>query len=118
MLFFNIFFISEQRKKNWIFFCFVGGGGLRYDSSTVFPPGDSQTTCIHFDGLMHLSVFSPEGWRRDYPGELEKGSVSASGTGQIRLESPRPAMPDTKPILTGMAPCPALHFPYQFFGCK
>ena len=37
-----------------------------------------------------------------------KGSVSVSGTGLIRLESPRPAMPDTKPILTGMAPCPAL----------
>ena len=46
------------------------------------------------------------------------GSVSASGTGRIRLESPRPAMPDTEPILTGMAPCPALHFSYQFLGCK
>ena len=47
-----------------------------------------------------------------------KGSVSASGTGRIRLESPRPAMPDTEPILTGMAPCPALHFSYKFPGSK
>ena len=47
-----------------------------------------------------------------------KGSVSASGTGQIRLKSPRPAVPDTEPILTGMAPCPALYFSYQFLGCK
>ena len=35
-------------------------------------------------------------------------SVSASGTGQIRLESPRPAMPDAEPILTGMARCPVV----------
>ena len=49
---------------------------------------------------------------------LCKGSVSASGTGRIRLESPRPAMPDTEPILTGMAPCPALHFSYKFPGSK
>ena len=46
------------------------------------------------------------------------GSVSASGTGRIRLESRRPAMPDTEPILTGMAPCPALHFSYKFPGSK
>ena len=46
------------------------------------------------------------------------GSVSASGTGQIRLESPGPAMPDLEPILTGMARCLALHFSYQFPGCK
>ena len=45
-------------------------------------------------------------------------SVSASGTGRIRLESPRPAMPDTEPILTGMAPCPALHFSHKFPGSK
>ena len=51
---------------------------------------------------------------------FQKGSVSASGTGRIRLESPRPAMPDTEPILTGMAPCPALHFPTSFLvvSCK
>ena len=35
---------------------------------------------------------------------------------EIRLESPRLAMPDTEPILTGMARCPALHFSYQFPG--
>ena len=46
------------------------------------------------------------------------GSVSVSGTGRIRLECPRLAMRDTEPILTGMAPCPALHFSYQFLGCK
>ena len=50
--------------------------------------------------------------------DFSVGSVSASGTGRIRLESPRPAMPDTEPILTGMAPCPALHFSYQFLGGK
>ena len=49
---------------------------------------------------------------------LKEGSVSASGTGRIRLESPRPAMPDAEPILTGMAACTALHFSYQFLGCK
>ena len=49
---------------------------------------------------------------------FKKGSVSASGTGRIRLESPRPAMPDTEPIRTGMAPCPALHFSYKFPGSK
>ena len=49
---------------------------------------------------------------------MGKGSVSASGTGRIRLESPRPAMPDTEPIRTGMAPCPALHFSYKFPGSK
>ena len=49
---------------------------------------------------------------------FRNGSVSASGTGRIRLESPRPAMPDTEPILTEMAPCPALHFSYKFTGSK
>ena len=48
---------------------------------------------------------------------LFNGSVSASGTGQIRLESPCPAMPDTEPTLTGMALCPALYISYQFLGC-
>ena len=42
---------------------------------------------------------------------FSEGSVSPSGTGQIRLNSPCPAMPDAEPILIGMAPCPALHFP-------
>ena len=51
-------------------------------------------------------------------GTFMLGSVSASGTGRIRLESPRPAMPDTEPVLTGMAPCPALHFSYKFPGSK
>ena len=51
-------------------------------------------------------------------GSNRKGSVSASGTGRIRLESPRPAMSDTEPILTGTAPCPALNISYQFLGCK
>ena len=50
--------------------------------------------------------------------QFQEGSVSASGTGRIRLESPRPAMPDTEPIITGMAPCPALHFSYKFPGSK
>ena len=50
--------------------------------------------------------------------DFQLGSVSAFGTGRIRLESPRPAMPDTEPILTGMAPCPALHFSYKFPGSK
>ena len=49
---------------------------------------------------------------------LKFGSVSASGTGRIRLESLRPAMPDTEHILTGNAPCPALHFSYKFPGSK
>ena len=75
VLFFNIFFSFQNKEKRIGFFFVLWEGGLRYDSSTVFPPGDSQTTCIHFDGLMHLSVFSPEGWRRDYPGELEKTGV-------------------------------------------
>ena len=44
--------------------------------------------------------------------------VSASGIGRIGLESPCPAMPDTEPILTGMATCPALHFSYKFPGSK
>ena len=75
---------------------------------------------IHLDFRISESISFQEAVEIDfsYPRSLLKGSVSASGTGQIRIESPRPAVPDTEPILTGMAPCPALYFSYQFLGCK
>ena len=69
------FFHFRTKKKELDFFLFCGRGVYGMIPALLFPPGDSQTTCIHFDGLMHLSVFSSKGWRRDYPGELEKTGV-------------------------------------------